>query len=425
MLQYIKNLFGMKNLILFFPFALLSIKILGNFLLLLILLIGIKKYFVDNYRPLKIKETKMISILSLIYFFVMLASIILNSGFDEDMRHIFRKLHFFLLPLISLAFIDVEIDLKKILKAFKISLICLGLIVSIETILAYFLHTNILGGRVETSIIGESRYTGMINANVFGDLVVVIFFMSIVRIFDENRRELLLTFVSSSLGLWTIFLSGSRGSWVTFTVLMLIFIFFKFKKLSHSVKNQKLFLTGLGIFLIVFGLMFIPKVLTKFEQTSNAVNYWKFNHETYSSAGIRLEMWSSALDAFKDAPWYGYGYRLANSKVSEYASDHAETIAAFTHLHNEYITALLSAGITGLASLLFLLFIPMVYFYKSRHIEENYYFSIMGIILTLGYSVSGLTHMSFGEEHLNAFFVFYIILLIQCLKKDKTVKKLG
>jgi len=115
---------------------------------------------------------------------------------------------------------------------------------------------------------------------------------------------------------------------------------------------------------------------------------------------------------------------LANSKVSEYSQNHSEVISSFTHLHNEYITALLSAGFPGLFLLILILFVPMSIFFKSRHYEENYYVSIMGIVLTMGYAISGITHIAFGEEHLNAFYVFYILLLLNLIVNNKNNKEL-
>jgi len=413
MIENFKKLIQLKYLVLIFPIFLISIKIIGNLILLIIFLIGLRRYFVEHINPFTNRDSKMISIISIVYFFVILFSIIFNSGLGEEIRHIARKLHYFLLPIISLAFINFQIDSKKLILSLKISLIFIGTIVCIQSLHSMFV--------LEDYIFGGSRYSGMINANVLGDIVVIIIFMSIVRVFDETSKELLLTALSLGLGFVTLFQTGSRGSWITFIVLGLFFVFLKLKKLSFSVKNRKLFLSGIGIFLIIFSSLFIPKVLEIYDRTSNNLGAWGSNHEIYSSSGVRLEMWSAAFEAFKDAPWYGYGYRLANSKVSEYTEYHAELISSFTHLHNEYITNLLSAGIPGLISLLVMIFIPFFFFYKSRKTDENYIFSIMGICLTLGYAISGFTHIAFGEEHLNAFYVLYLSLLVLLIKNNQNL----
>jgi len=83
-----------------------------------------------------------------------------------------------------------------------------------------------------------------------------------------------------------------------------------------------------------------------------------------------------------------------------------------THLHNEYITNLVSAGIVGLVALLSLLFIPMTIFYQKLKNEENYYYASMGLLLCVGYATFGFTHIAFGEEHVNSFYVFFMGLLL-------------
>jgi len=413
-LNYIKDLMTFKNLVLIFPVALISVKILGNLILLIILFVGIKNYLINNYQPFKTPGTKLISIISIAYFLIMLLSILLNAGFNEELKHIARKLHFFLLPLISLAFIGFKIDFRAIIISVKVGLISIGLITLFQ------ISLKIQGFSYLTELTeGSSRFSGMINANVAGDIMVLMFFMSLVRIFDENKKELLLTVASSSLGLFAIILSGSRGSWLTFTILVIVLFILKFKKIVFSIHKRKFFLNSIVLFLISFSVVFAPRINNAYQHTLSNIHIWADNQEIYSSSGIRLEMWQASFEAFKDAPWYGYGYRLANSKVSDYSLNHSEIISAFTHLHNEYITALLSAGVPGLVSLLIFLFVPMAIFFKSRHNEKNYYISIMGIILTLGYAISGLTHIALGEEHLNAFYVFYIVLLLNLLEKNK------
>lgn len=416
MFNYIKDLLNFKNLVLIFPVALISVKIIGNLILFFILLVGIKNYFINNYQPFKIPATKMISIISIAYFSIMLLSIIFNAGFNEEIKHIARKLHFLLLPIISLAFLGFKIDVKAIIMSIKIGLISIGLIIFFQ---GFFSHEGFID-----LIWDEGRLSGMINSNVSGDIMVLMFFMSIVRFFDENKKELLLTFISSSFGLFGILSSGSRGSWLTFTILAIILFFLKFKKILFVYHNKKSLLYGVGLFLISSLIVFAPKIHITFQHTLSNVLIWADNEEIYSSSGIRLEMWQDSLEAFKDAPWYGYGYRLANSKVSEYSQNHSEVISSFTHLHNEYITALLSAGFPGLFLLILILFVPMSIFFKSRHYEENYYVSIMGIVLTMGYAISGITHIAFGEEHLNAFYVFYILLLLNLIVNNKNNKEL-
>ncbi len=123
-------------------------------------------------------------------------------------------------------------------------------------------------------------------------------------------------------------------------------------------------------------------------------------------------MWKAGLTAAKESPWVGYGYRNANKVASEYAPSNKRTIRNKTHLHNEYITHLVSAGILGLLALLTLLFAPIIIFYQKLKDEENYYYASAGILLCVAYATCGFTHIAFGEEHVNAFYILFMSFLL-------------
>jgi hypothetical protein len=63
-------------------------------------------------------------------------------------------------------------------------------------------------------------------------------------------------------------------------------------------------------------------------------------------------------------------------------------------------------------SLLCLLFAPMFVFIKTLRVENMFHYSAMGIILCVGYASFGFTHIAFGEEHINAFYVLFLAILL-------------
>ena len=124
-------------------------------------------------------------------------------------------------------------------------------------------------------------------------------------------------------------------------------------------------------------------------------------------------MWISGLKAAQESPWVGHGYRNANKVAQKYT----DKDIGYTHLHNEYITNLVSAGVIGLLSLLALIFIPMTIFYQKLKDKESYHYAFMGMILCVGYAAFGFTHIAFGEEHVNAFYIFFLALLMPVTAK--------
>ena len=148
------------------------------------------------------------------------------------------------------------------------------------------------------------------------------------------------------------------------------------------------------------------------------VQDWNSGKEIWSSNGNRMKMWKSGLSAAKGSPWFGYGYRNENKTAAVYVSKNKDWVSVATHLHNQYITNLVSAGVIGLLSLLTLLFAPIVVFYRKLKDKGTYYYSAMGILLCVGYITFGFTHIAFGEEHINAFYVLFMGFLLPKVTKQ-------
>lgn len=387
-------------LALLFPIFLINIKILGNFILLLIMIFGLLKVVQGQFLVFQHNGLKTLTILFLSYFLVILLSIIFNSGFSYDLMHIFRKLHFLLAPIIAIAFLGLNLKARTLIKSFKISLL----------ILAILTITNVIHfSYYEENLIGNWSH-GMINANILGDLTVTFLFISSLNFFNETRNEKILTIFSIIAAFFSLSIIHSRGSWISLILLSLVFLIYFRKEI------KLLFLGNKKSFMALFGLCFaailliFPSIYSDFKRaTLNSIE-WINTPEKYSSSGIRLEMWSSSLKALKDMPWYGYGYRNANTEVSMFSEHHNDRIKKFTHLHNEFLTNLMSAGVIGLIFSLFMIMVPIIFFLKFRERSEIY--ASLGIFLSLSYAFNGLSHIAFGEEHVNALYVFMLAYLM-------------
>ena len=348
------------GLLILFPILINSVKILGNMILLILVILGLYIAIAEKKNPFKIQELKVFSWITVGYFFIMLLSILIADGFDARFVSLGRKAHFLLAPLIALSIYQIDLPFKNILLALKAGLIIIGIVVMVQFLL------------------GSSRPSGMINANIFGDIAVAM-----------------------------LFLSGSRGSWLSFIILSITFILLVYKPFLMGNKKNQLFLVL--FFSVLFG--FIGTQTDAGKKITNAVvniQNWDNGDKTYTSSGIRMEMWESSLEAAKNSPWFGYGYRNSNKEVSKYVDSHNHTVAAFTHLHNEYLTNLLAGGLLWLVSLLVMLFVPIVFFYKNLKNQKTYYYASAGILLSIGYATFGFTHIAFGEEHVNAFYIFML-----------------
>ena len=393
-------------LLMLFPVLINSVKIFGNLILLILVILGSYIAITEKKNPFQIKELKVFSWLTMGYFGVMLLSILIADGFNAEIHHLGRKLHFLLAPLIALAIFQVDLPLKKLLLSIKVGLV----VISVITMVQFYYP------------LGEGQVSGMINSNIFGDIAVAMLFLSIVQIFSESPKERVFTFVAAIFGIIAIILSNSRGSWLSFLTLSIVYIGLCYKPFLQNNHKRKIFLVL--TFSILIGFIATQTNIDKRVETGIiSIQNWHSGINSHTSAGLRMQMWKSGLDAAKKAPWFGYGYRNANKVVSEYIVNNKDkrAIGNHTHLHNEYITAVTSSGIIGLLALLTLLFTPMVIFYQKLKDEKTYYYASMGILLSVGYATFGFTHIAFGEEHINAFYVLFMGFLLPRVVKESHI----
>ena len=390
-----------------FPITIISFKVIGNFILLLLSIFGIYRIITERINPFKLKPLKYITYLSLSYFLVMLLSIILSSGFGEELRHIFRKLHFLFLPALAVAFYGLKMDFDKLIKLLKFYVLTLSIFLfGLSLYDNFVIHSHIpfeVGHLLKPPI--------WINSNVFGDIFVVLVFISISKIFYEERGDFILSVISFFMGSMGLFLIQSRGSWIAFLLLMILFTIFVFKKyfVDRIIRRR---ISVLLLLILSVALLYMPYLSHTVDKTLNNIEEVNVQSQAYSSGGVRLQMWQASLDAFRSMPWHGYGYRLANERVAEFSKYNKENIASFTHLHNEYITNIMSAGFIGLFLMLAMIFWPMLLFYRARKKDHLYKYAIAGILITSAYTLFGLFHIALGEEHLNAVYIFFMAYLI-------------
>ena len=377
-------------LILLFPAVIISVKILGPLIYLILALIGISIWIVRKSSPFSIKELQLFSWLTVGYFMVMALSVALSTEPTNEWSHLSRKIQFLLAPLVGLVLYYIRVPIEKMLTALKLGVIIAGGIVWIEWL---------IGGY-------GSRLSGMFNPNTFGDIVVVMLWMSLINADKESEKAYRYTIVGMVLGTSAVVMSGSRASILVYMILLLLYSVLMYKNKALNVKVYRMLLVGVLTFGAVVYLN--GAIMNRATLAVSEVAAWEEGEDNISSVGVRLEMYRTGLRAFKDSPLIGYGYRNANSVASRYADDSTrKKIACYTHLHNEYLTNMVSAGIVGLMMLLVLFFMPLRYFIGMTRKKESRA-SRAGILLVVGFMLNGILHAALQWEYQNSFFPFFL-----------------
>ena len=110
-----------------------------------------------------------------------------------------------------------------------------------------------------------------------------------------------------------------------------------------------------------------------------------------SSVGTRLEMWRVTPIFFEDNPLFGVSRGNYSEEVKQYINNglaHPD-IGMHGHPHNVYSEAIISKGLIGLISLLFITAYPLLILIRDyrQHAPSGF----CGIVLITGYMVLSLT----------------------------------
>jgi len=77
----------------------------------------------------------------------------------------------------------------------------------------------------------------------------------------------------------------------------------------------------------------------------------RFEQDKMTSSGIRIALWTAALDWIHEKPVLGWGAKTASRLIDMDPRFNEEFKKSFGHLHNSYLEALLSVGLLGVFSM--------------------------------------------------------------------------
>jgi O-antigen ligase len=387
-------------LIFIFPIVINSLQVAGDIVLFILAMMGIYVGISQKLSPFHIKEIKVFSYLTIGYFLAVCLSVIFSGQAGHLAHYIPRDLHFLFAPFIALALFKAEININYLLMGCKIALLMLGIII------------------VPDFLLGVERPSGIMNAGVFGNLAVSIFFMSLVFFQYESFKHKMFTFVSLLSGLFIIVLSGTRGAWMSFLLLSGAYFYFFCKQKTKLRKKSKIIIVLVIATIVTFG-SFNQSLKDRLQLSYTEVMIWMSGDHSPTSVGLRLEMYTSAIEKIRDVPITGHGYRTSNIVVFKDSESEAGIISyTYNHLHNAYLTNYFNGGIFLLGALLLLLIVPLRIFLKAnmKNYENPIYVS--GVLLTLAYMSFGLVNILFGDTYMNGFYVFFLALFLTLTTKS-------
>ena len=266
----------------------------------------------------------------------------------------------------------------------------------------------------------SARYnasTSYLNHIHLGDVALLLGFLSAFSIDWVKRDRLAVRMLKMSglvAGLIISVLSSARGGWIAIPVFLGVFAYF------HIKGN---FLIRVALATVLFGVvgllgyLFVEPIHQRLGMIySDLTSFTSGNVDT--SIGIRLQLWKAAFRLIAENPIFGVGadgFGKAMDALS--ASGFITPVAAGYgkgEVHNEILAQTVRSGIFGLCSILAIYFVPFFLFLRAARsgTPQQKGAAMMGMCVTLGFFMFGLTVETFDLKMTAAFYSLTVAVLL-------------
>lgn len=241
---------------------------------------------------------------------------------------------------------------------------------------------------------GEPRAYGFNHTPTFhGSFMLIqlpiMIFIAQLKILPTFWRSLAI--VAAGLSLICLVLSMTRGAWLAFVAVVMIFIALE--------KNYRVVTTKICAALAT---AFIIAALCS---TTIQARIFTLTDANFQSNSERLLMWESAAEIFADYPIYGVGQKIFFEAYNDrYIADEAqerpcEHMRGHTHPHNNFFHRAAEGGLIGLAAFVGLYAYFLWKFFTQLRREKNFSFGagMTGLLMLSGLLLEGLTDTNMNQ----------------------------
>ena len=332
-----------------------------------------------------------------------------THSFQRALEKSYRYLPIFSIPL----FITSERVIKIILSLFSLSIF-------ISFINGIFFYKK-LKWNFNARLISFSSHP-LDEAHILAMGSLLLLALIIYNIKFKKYKELPIYLLAFILALIDLVMTQGRGAWLGFLGGLFVVVFL-------LMKNKKLFIVAV----ILVGVLGVGAVTSKgLENNRYIKRFESIQNLEDTSNKIRLFMWESSIDMFKNNLPFGVGrdnaskyaleYMEKNNKYDEMkwngAKAHLKEIAGSGNLHSMYFTTLAEEGILAfpfIGMFLFILYRQFRYCI-ARERDLNFYLVVGTMGMLVAFLVGGLTENVWREIWKSNMLVFSLGLYLSRVK---------
>ena len=373
------------------------------------LILAFSLYLWDKRKISLTVEEKYILVILILLLIFSLLSVGGSYSFQRALEKSYRYIGLFFIPL----FLQKDKIVERVLSLFSLSIV-ISFINGISFYKKLKWNFNIRFISFSSNPLDEAHIMAM------GSMLVLV----AIVYYGKEKKWIYTLFYSLTfiLSLIALLLTQGRGAWIGFIVALFVVLFFLFKSKKNFV------IAMLAISLLGYGAI-NSKVLENNRYIKRIVS---ITNADATSPKIRIFLWESSIDMFKNNLPFGVGrdnagkfaleYMEKNKKYDEmkgkWAKLELKNIAGSGNLHSMYFTSLAEEGI------LFFPFIGMFLFILYRQVrycigrerDMNYYIVVGTIGMLVAFLVGGLTENVWREIWKSNMLVFIIGLYLSRIK---------
>ncbi len=330
-------------------------------------------------------------------------------SFQRALEKSYRYLPIFFIPL----FITNERVIKIILSLFSLSIF-------ISFINGIFFYKKLKWNFNARLISFSSHPLDEAHILAMGSLLLLALFIYTLKF--KKYKELSIYLLAFILALIDLVMTQGRGAWLGFLGGLFVVVFL-------LMKNKKLFIVAV----ILVGVLGVGAVTSKgLENNRYIKRIESITNTEATSPKVRLLLWESSIDMFKNNLPFGVGRDNASKYALEYmekknkydemkhkwAKAHLKEIAGSGNLHSMYFTTLAEEGILAfpfIGMFLFILYRQFRYCI-ARERDLNFYLVVGTMGMLVAFLVGGFTENVWREIWKSNVLVFSLGLYLSRVK---------
>lgn len=351
----------------------------------------------------KFKEKKGILALALLYV-TYVVGLIYSTNLKYGLFDLEVKLSLLLFPLV---FFVSKIEMKKladnILNSFIDGCFVASILSLVSAAIQYYLYSDINSFFYgELALYGHSSYMAIFLC--FSSALIYIRNIKQDNKISFPKKDL---FLLALFSLIIFFLVSKTG------IISILLIHFGF--IGYLIIKNKLYLKGTVALVLISTLLFagykaFPEVNNRFNELFSTV--FSESKELNTTSSIRTEIWKTSVKILVQHP-FGVGTGDVKDVLVEHYMNSGLDYAAEKELnaHNQFLQIALATGVLGLLVLLVMIFYPLYYAIKNKHII---YIVFLGLII-----INFLTEAMLETLAGVVFFAFFNTMLYTTFVQNK------